>query len=122
MAYMPQELKKALVKEARKVIPKNWKVSFAVRHLIALVVTVSAAPIPSADVVGGGELGDINHYYPENALAGDTLKTVSAILEAVNQKNYDNSDMQADYFDVGYYVTLRFGKWDKPFVNTLEAV
>ena len=39
------------------------------------------------------------------------LKEVCLI---VNQYNYDNSDIQTDYFDVNFYLHLHLGKWDKP--------
>ena len=35
--------------------------------------------------------------------------------------NYDNSDIQTDYFDIGWYVDINVGKWDKPFVYTGET-
>lgn len=37
---------------------------------------------------------------------------------ALNTDNYDNSDVQTGYFDVGHYVELRIGRWDKPFQVT----
>lgn len=41
-------------------------------------------------------------------------EVINNIVEAINSENYDNSDSMSDYFDVGYYVHLNFGKWDKP--------
>jgi hypothetical protein len=43
-------------------------------------------------------------------------------VRALNCDNYDNSDSMTDYFDVGHYVDLNIGKWDKPFVCTSVAV
>lgn len=37
------------------------------------------------------------------------------ITKIANRKNYDNSDIQTDHFDVGYYFNLHIGKWNKPF-------
>jgi hypothetical protein len=36
----------------------------------------------------------------------------------MNGGNHDNSDVQTDYFDVGWYVDVNIGSWDKPY--TLE--
>lgn len=32
--------------------------------------------------------------------------------------NYNNSDAMTDYFDVGWIVYVKVGKYDKPFVLT----
>ena len=29
---------------------------------------------------------------------------------------YDRSDIQTDYFDVAYYISIHIGKWDKPYI------
>ena len=29
--------------------------------------------------------------------------------------NYDNSDVQTDYFDTGWYIDINIGSWDKPY-------
>ena len=34
---------------------------------------------------------------------------------AMNIGNHDNSDLQTDYYDVGWYVNLQFGRWNKPY-------
>lgn len=37
------------------------------------------------------------------------------VVKIVNQYNYDNSDIQTDYFDVNFHFNLDIGKWNKPF-------
>src|SRR5690606_40972107 len=44
------------------------------------------------------------------------------IVAALNTGNWDRSDIQTDYFDVGHYVDLRIGTWDKPFVYKPEQI
>ena len=39
------------------------------------------------------------------------------VVEIANQYNYDNSDVQSDYFDVNFYLNLNIGKWDKPLLE-----
>lgn len=34
----------------------------------------------------------------------------------LNIDNYDNSDSQTDYFDVGHYTSINLGSWNKPFI------
>jgi hypothetical protein len=38
------------------------------------------------------------------------------IYSIANCGNYDNSDSMTDYFDIGWYVWLSIGQWDKEFV------
>lgn len=38
------------------------------------------------------------------------------VCEIINQYNYNDSDIQTDYFDVNFYLSLNIGKWNKPYV------
>lgn len=53
------------------------------------------------------------HFLTEKAY--DVLKEV---VDIVNYYNYDNSDIQTDYFDVNFYFHLGIGRWDRPFVKS----
>jgi hypothetical protein len=33
----------------------------------------------------------------------------------MNAGNWDKSDIQTDYFDVGWYIDVNVGRWDKPY-------
>ncbi len=35
--------------------------------------------------------------------------------DAMNAGNWDRSDAQVDYFDVGWYAEICLGRWDRPF-------
>jgi hypothetical protein len=37
----------------------------------------------------------------------------------MNAGNHNNSDVQSDYFDVGWYIDVNIGKWNKPYVATV---
>lgn len=52
-------------------------------------------------------------WYNFNIQSGVFEKLVN-IIAALNSENYDNSDIMSDYHDVGYYVDLNFGRYDKP--------
>ncbi len=122
MAYMNQEIKKRLVSEVKKVLPKGWKLSFAVQHYSTIVCTIRQAPIDISKYLDGRSSASINPYHVESdkQLSDEVKEVLSKIIKALNSQNHDNSDSMTDYFDVGYYLDLRFGKWDKPFVSTLE--
>ena len=62
----------------------------------------------------------INNYWYRDHFSNKVIrKFLEEILRALNDGNHDNSDIQTDYFDVGWYVHVNVGKWNKPYV--LEA-
>lgn len=123
MAYMSQEKKQEIKQELIKVIPKGWKWSLAVKHHSTLVLNISSAPV---DLIGEALNKDkydtesrnfqLNQYHPHYSFQGELLETFRKIIAAMNCKNYDNSNSQIDYFDVGYYIGINIGKYNKPFV------
>ena len=123
MAYMSQEHKKEIAVLLKEVMPKKWKYSLAVNNHSTIVLTISKADV---DLIGmhkqlSPENKDkvtnfqLNHYYLHNAYDGEVLEKMEEIVKVLNHKNYDNSDVQSDYFDVGHYVNLNIGNWKKPF-------
>jgi hypothetical protein len=64
----------------------------------------------------------INHYYIDT----DTLMTDKAkemfteVVRISNQYNYNDSDIQSDYFSVRFYASFSIGKWDNYYVNTAD--
>lgn len=113
MAYMSQEHKRKIAKLLKDVVPKSWKYSLAVRHHSNIVMTISKANV---DLTNGKDYIDVNQYYLEKHFEGKILEIMKNITNTLNLNNYDRSDIQTDYFDVGHYVTITIGKWDKPFI------
>ena len=60
----------------------------------------------------------VNPYHYEKHFSGQALAFLTEALAALNEGNHNRSDIQSDYFDVGWYVYLNIGKWDKPYVVT----
>jgi hypothetical protein len=112
MAYMNQERKAIIAAELKKVMPKDWKYSLAVRHHSTIVLTISEAPVDLASMLQGRA---INQYWLQNQFSGELLETFTRIKDALNTGNHDRSDSQSDYFDVGWYVTIRVGAYKRPF-------
>jgi len=131
MAYVDQN-KKALIAAALKlVMPKDWKWSLAIQNHSTIVLTISQTPIDllaEYTRVGNerrrygeasharGDHADVNHYHLDGAFDGELLETFSKIVVALNTDNHDRSDIQSDHFDVGHYVAVKIGRWNKPFV------
>lgn len=136
MAYMNQEKKAKIAANLKKVVPDGWKYSLAVRNHSTIVFTLRQAPV---DILGniraavaenGGYQStapevttywSVNPYHIDTQFSGDVLKVMRQINEALNDGNHDNSDIQSDYFDVGWYVDLNIGLWNDPFLDTVPA-
>ena len=131
MAYMSQE-RKAQIAPAVKAILKRYGVKGTLstdRYSISLNIksgpmdfignyneTVERQP-------GGFRLGSpaekyiqMNNYWFRDHFSDKVVKKfLEEVLRAMNTGNHDNSDIQTDYFDVGWYVHVNVGKWNKPY-------
>lgn len=58
---------------------------------------------------------DINPYWYQEHFSGKALSFLKELLPAMNEGNHDRSDIQSDYFDVGWYVDVNIGRWNKPY-------
>jgi hypothetical protein len=112
MAYMSQENKKALTPGIQAVLKKhNMKGTVAIRHHSTLVVTIQKGLI---DFKGKDNVNEyyIAENYAKNPAARDFLLELK---EAMNVGNHDRSDSMSDYFDVGWWISINIGKWNKPY-------
>jgi hypothetical protein len=130
MAYMNQDKKAAIAPNVKAILKKyNVKGSLAVRNHSTLVLTVKSGSIdfinnfnkvasarypdrfnPAKDSL------DVNPYWYKEHFDGKALAFLSELFPVMNKGNHDNSDIQSDYFDVGWYVDVNIGKWNKPYV------
>ena len=125
MAYIDQTKKASIAKALKGIIPQGWKYSLAIRHHSTLVLTITGAPldlIALYGVEGRTELNVNRHHYATHCADECLRDTLGAILDALNAGNHDRSDLQTDYFDVGWYVDVRIGAWNRPFAVTAPAV
>lgn len=136
MAYIDQARKKLLAAEVAKVMPKGWKYTLAVRNHSTIVLTIRQAPVDlvaawrdarNAQGQGGnfdtGYSCDVNVDHVEDAFLSPHLTTTfKQIVDALNKGNHDNSDIQSDYFDVGWYVSVQIGAWNQPFLHVVPPV
>lgn len=130
MAYVSKEKKAILVAAVKAALPKGWKVTFAVRHYSTIVCTIRSAPLDLSqefpDQVHDGKLDYLSiqpYHIREVAKRNQNLSLcLQRIMDALDTDNHDNSDAMTDYFDVGHYVDLRFGEWDKPFQDSRKIL
>jgi len=136
MAYMNQDRKAELAPAIKAVCAKyKIKASLAVRNHSTLVLNIKSGPIDfignlnkvcskahDADRYGAyrpavGSI-DVNPYHYQSYFDGKALAFLSAVIPVMNNGNHDNSDMMSDYFDVGWYVDVNIGSWNKPYILT----
>ena len=120
MAYMSQDRKKELTPGIKKVLKKyGVKATLSVRNHSVLVLNISAGKL---DFLGeyNEEARDgriqVNPYWVKEHYSGVSRDFLTEVVAAMNAGNWDRSDVMTDYFDVGWYVDINVGKWNKPYV------
>lgn len=135
MAYMNQERKANMSPAIKAALKKyNVKGSIAVRHHSTLVLNIKSGAIDFISnyntVVGNSSRFlaqpdsfrkaenslDVNPYWFKEQFDGTALDCLTEIMLAMQAGNHDRSDIQTDYFDVGWYVDVNIGQWDKPYI------
>ena len=135
MAYMSQEKKKRINVELKPVLKKyGIQATLAVRHHSTLVLNIKAGKIDFInnynnliDQKHNGQTGinipykavnyvQINPYWYQDHFTGTALNFLSEVSEIMNNGNHDRSDIQTDYFDVGWYTDINIGNWQRPYI------
>lgn len=132
MAYMSQE-RKAQIAPAVKAILKRYGVkgTLAVDCHTSLVLNIKSG---SLDFLGdynntiqndrspfrgcaAANYIKVNTYHYRDHFSNKVIrKFLDEVIRALNVGNHDNSRIEIDYFDVGWYVNVNIGKWNKPYV------
>ena len=131
MAYMSQE-KKANLSPAIKAVLKKYKMkgTISVHNYSTLVLKIKSGPI---DLIGnynktmGDKTGQyartstemsINQYWYKEHFTGMALEFLNELVPLMFIGNHDRSDSMTDYCDVGWFVNIYVGQWDKPYLLT----
>jgi hypothetical protein len=135
MAYIDRE-KKAKISAALKPILKQYNVSgtLSVHNNSSIVLTLRSGSIDfiaNSNRVCGKDhyqlsrgfipntsgYSDVNTYHYKDHYDGEARRFLTAALSALKSADwYDSSDAQIDYFNTAYYVNIKIGRWDKPYV------
>lgn len=134
MAYVSQELKKQLAPNIKKICNDyNVKGTLSVRNHSTLVLTIKSGNI---DFIGnyngtvarrdptGKRIGfatehiSVNTYWYHDHFSDQAKEFLGKVIAAMNCGNHDRSDIQTDYFDVGWYIDVEIGRWNKPYILT----
>ena len=114
MAYFNQERKKEMAPAIKALLKKyGMKGSLAVRHHSTVVLNLKEGPIDF-----GGDSIQVNVYWIDKNYTGVAREFLEEAYAILMQGNHDRSDIMTDYFDVGWYVKINVGRWDRPYVFT----
>ena len=121
MAYVSQEMKKALTPAIKAVLKKHRvKASISVNNHSTLCVNIKEGAI---DFIGEQNKNNVesdgyiqvNEYYPETY--GDGAEFLVELVDAMKGPDYfNNDDAMTDYFHRSHYTSINVGKWNKPYV------
>jgi hypothetical protein len=121
MAYVSQELKAKIAPKVKAIL-KKYKVkgSLAVNHHSTLVLNIKEGALDMYKDFAKSEDAEkfgiqVNPYWYKEHFSGKTKAFLSEVIPAMNDGNWDKSDIQSDYFNVGWYVSVNIGKWNKPY-------
>jgi len=139
MAYMNQETKKEMAPAIKAVLKKyKMKGSIAVENYSTLVVNIRGGKLDlienwianhkyereyntqeQIDAWTEEFRSDahiqVNPYSIDNSYSGVCEQFLSELRDAMMTGNHDNSDIMTDYFDVGWYININVGRWNKPY-------
>jgi hypothetical protein len=132
MAFMNQDKKAALAPAIKAALKKyGVKGSLSVDNYSSLVLTIKSGPIDFiqnynqtvGQQPGGFRNGSpvekyisVNKFWFHEHFSGKAKKFLSEVIAAMNVGNHNNSDASIDYFDVGWYINVNIGKWNKPYI------
>jgi hypothetical protein len=146
MAYIDQARKAQLAPKIKSVLRKyGLKGSLRVGNHTSLILTVKSGDLDfisnavavlktdaknhphethakfmldAARYITKNQAVDVNVYHADKEFTGKCRSAVRELIDAMNDGNHDNSDPQTDYFDVGWYIQLYIGRWNKPYKYT----
>lgn len=111
MAYINQNKKATIAANLKPVLSKyGMKGSLSIRNHSTVVLTLTSGPI---DFEGKG----VNVYWVADHFDGIARAFLLEALAALKSAGwYDRSNAMADHFDTAYYVDIKVGRWDKPYM------
>jgi len=130
MAYINQETKARLAPAIKQICKRyGVKATISISHRSGLHLNISAGTL---DILGEVNEYNARRYASRGAdyavrdyvqlgcdcssdLAGKVGEFIAEVSRAMNDGNHDRSDIQTDYFDVGWYTRINVGDWNRPY-------
>jgi hypothetical protein len=112
VAYFSKEMKSAILPKIKALLQEyGMKGSLAIDNHSAVVLNLRSGPIDF-----GRDYIQVNVYHVDRQYTGKAKEFLQKAVAILNTGNYDNSDVMTDYHDVGHYISVNVGRWDKPYV------
>lgn len=125
MAYISKEEKNVKAVLLRALGKKHGvKLTVARDHYSTIVLNIASGKI---DFFKDFQLKDdyenltylnVNKYYIKDHFTGSSKEFLLAAHAILNDGNHNKSDIMTDYFDVGFYIDIRIGRYNKPYLLT----
>lgn len=114
-AYMSVAHAKQIRDELKKTFP-DFKFSIRNENYSSINIAILSGPIKLTDKENGYD--QVNNYYIKDIYKDkpEVAEFLSKVNDIANKGNHDDSDTMIDYHDVGWYVHITIGQWDKPYV------
>lgn len=128
MAYYNQTRKKEVAPMVKALLKKyGLKGTLSVDNHSTVVLTISSGDLDFIENFnetvrvprGDNKIANyisVNPYHYTSHFSGECLNFLVEVMAVLNDGNHDKSDIQSDYFDVGWYVDINIGKWNKPYI------
>jgi len=121
MAYYGQARKKTVAPKIRALCAEfGVKGTLSVKHHSSVTLTIKSGVLDFGQADYNGYV-DVNVYYIDEHFAGKERDFLTRAYRILMAGNHNNSDIQTDYFDVGWYVSIHVGKWDAPYIHTKKV-
>ena len=120
MAYFSQDQKKAIAPLIKALCKKhNVKATLSVTDMRTVCLNIKSSPFDFFEEAHESAVArqylQLSQY---STITGKGSKFFNEAISILQTGNYNNSDVQTDYFDVGHYVRVNVGAWNKPHVMT----
>ena len=111
MAYMNVEKKNELAPGIKKVLAEYGMKGTIAKDDYSLKVNLKSGPIDFGT-------DSVNEFHIDRHFTGVAKEFLLKLKDAMMVGNHNNSDIITDYFDVGWYIHINIGKWNKPYEVT----
>lgn len=122
MAYFNQERKAQMMPALKELCAAyGVKASFGVKNhsTFACVITSSRINFVQDYISDNQDKNvttiNVNEHYIHNSFTGEAKEFLLKLKGIMMEGNWNNSDPMTDYFDVGWYIDISIGKWDRPY-------
>jgi predicted proteasome-type protease len=133
MPYIKQDLKKEKLEKIKPILKKyGLKGTMAIKYHTTLELNISAGPIDFLNNYNENLTKNFSHLQRirladkylsarndalnEKYFSGKALEAIKDLFAIIDEGNFDNSDPVTDYYNVGWYSEINFGRYEKPYI------